>query len=499
MAKSDKKADKKVKAVAPKVDKKAAPEKPAPKVKETVAKVDKKSKGKAPAKPVKKAESSDEESSDSEEEEVKPTNGKGKEVSSDESSESSSEDEKPKAAQVKAAPAKAAADSDSDSDDSSDEEPAPKKKAAPAPTPKKAAPAPAPKKAAPPAKKAESSSEDESSDDDEPPKKAAAKDESSSEESDSDDEPAPKKTAPAAAAAKKAESSDESDDSSSEEEAPKKKAADAEESDSDDSSSDEDSDVEMKDETAAAPAKSAKRKAEDDEPVAPKKAKLANGEAVATSGDAEESKSIFVGRLSWNVDNDMLAAAFAECGEVVSATVQMDRTTGKSRGFGYVHFASGDAVEKALAMNGQEIDGRPVNIDRSSGPVDRTQARDNRAKAFGDKPSEPSATLFVGNLPFSSNEDSVWSFFNDHGVKSVRLPTDRETGQPKGFGYVEFEDIEGAKAAYEAHKNAEMDGPASKASPNSGETVHLLPTCCVECEATGGVESVMGEGKQNAN
>jgi len=143
----------------------------------------------------------------------------------------------------------------------------------------------------------------------------------------------------------------------------------------------------------------------------------------------------------------------------VSAHVQMDRNTGKSRGFGYVHFTTAEAVEKALKMNGKEIDGRPVNIDRSS-QQDKTQGREKRANAFGDTTSPASTTLFVGNLSFSVTEDTVWSFFNEYGVKSVRLPTDRESGRPKGFGYVEFEDLEGAKKAFEGAAGAEIEGRA---------------------------------------
>lgn len=135
----------------------------------------------------------------------------------------------------------------------------------------------------------------------------------------------------------------------------------------------------------------------------------------------------------------------------------MDRDSGKSRGFGYVRFTTSEAVERALLMNGQEIDGRPVNIDRSTAP-DKGQARERRAKAFNDQTSPPSSTLFVGNLNFDVTEDTVWSFFNDYGVKSVRLPTDRDTGRPKGFGYVEFDDVDGAKKAFEAANGAEIEG-----------------------------------------
>ena len=193
-----------------------------------------------------------------------------------------------------------------------------------------------------------------------------------------------------------------------------------------------------------------KRKATDDAQPQAKKAKL--------EGDGpDESKTIFVGRLSWSVDNDRLAQEFAHCGEVESANVQMDRDSGRSRGFGYVRFTTSEAVEKALLMNGQEIDGRAVNIDRST-ESNKSQVREKRAKAFGDQTSPPSSTLFVGNLSFDVSEDTVWSFFNDYGVKSVRLPTDRDTGRPKGFGYVEFEDVDGAKKAFEATNGADIEG-----------------------------------------
>jgi nucleolin len=227
-----------------------------------------------------------------------------------------------------------------------------------------------------------------------------------------------------------------------------KKIADGESDDS--SKSDSDGDVKMADAVSAVHG-SNKRKATDDAQPQAKKAKL--------DEDApEESKTIFVGRLSWSVDNDRLAQEFAHCGEVESANVQMDRDSGRSRGFGYVRFTTSEAVEKALLMNGQEIDGRAVNIDRSTGTADKSQIRDKRAKAFGDQTSPPSSTLFVGNLSFDVSEDTVWSFFNDYGVKSVRLPTDRDTGRPKGFGYVEFEDVDGAKKAFEAANGADIEG-----------------------------------------
>lgn len=58
--------------------------------------------------------------------------------------------------------------------------------------------------------------------------------------------------------------------------------------------------------------------------------------------------------------------------------------------------------------------------------------------------------LFVGNLPFSATEREVEELLEQHGeVHSVKLITDRETGRPRGFGFVEM-DAEGADAAIAA-------------------------------------------------
>ncbi|MBS0374628.1 MAG: RNA-binding protein [Proteobacteria bacterium] len=57
------------------------------------------------------------------------------------------------------------------------------------------------------------------------------------------------------------------------------------------------------------------------------------------------------------------------------------------------------------------------------------------------------AKIYVGNLPFSATEDAVRTLFSAHGaVQSVALPTDRETGRPRGFGFVEMSSADAPKA-----------------------------------------------------
>jgi RNA recognition motif-containing protein len=57
------------------------------------------------------------------------------------------------------------------------------------------------------------------------------------------------------------------------------------------------------------------------------------------------------------------------------------------------------------------------------------------------------AKIYVGNLPFSANETEVRALFAQHGtVENVSLPTDRETGRPRGFGFVEMSQADAARA-----------------------------------------------------
>jgi RNA recognition motif-containing protein len=70
--------------------------------------------------------------------------------------------------------------------------------------------------------------------------------------------------------------------------------------------------------------------------------------------------------------------------------------------------------------------------------------------------------LYVGNLPFSATEDQIRDLFGKHGtVHSVALINDRETGRPRGFGFVEIDDA-GMAAALKALDGYEMDGRALK-------------------------------------
>ena len=70
--------------------------------------------------------------------------------------------------------------------------------------------------------------------------------------------------------------------------------------------------------------------------------------------------------------------------------------------------------------------------------------------------------LYVGNLPFSADEQAVRELFEQNGrtVAEVRLITDRDTGRPRGFGFVEMGSDEEADGAIRELNGFEMDGRA---------------------------------------
>ncbi|MDR0979694.1 MAG: RNA-binding protein [Candidatus Nomurabacteria bacterium] len=75
------------------------------------------------------------------------------------------------------------------------------------------------------------------------------------------------------------------------------------------------------------------------------------------------SQNLFVGSLAFATRDDGLKAFFEQIGEVKSARVISDRETGRSKGFGFVEFADEANNQKAIdALNGKELDGRPINI-----------------------------------------------------------------------------------------------------------------------------------------
>ena len=72
--------------------------------------------------------------------------------------------------------------------------------------------------------------------------------------------------------------------------------------------------------------------------------------------------------------------------------------------------------------------------------------------------------LYVGNLPFTATDEGVNALFSKHGtVEKVSLITDRDTGRPRGFGFVEMSNAD-ASRAMQALNGTDFDGRTLRVS-----------------------------------
>lgn len=75
---------------------------------------------------------------------------------------------------------------------------------------------------------------------------------------------------------------------------------------------------------------------------------------------------LYVGNLSFNTSESQLRELFAQHGEVSSASLVMDRETGRPRGFGFVEFANDDHARAAMAaLSGKNVDGRDLTVNEA--------------------------------------------------------------------------------------------------------------------------------------
>jgi len=75
------------------------------------------------------------------------------------------------------------------------------------------------------------------------------------------------------------------------------------------------------------------------------------------------AQKLFVGGLPYRTTGDELRDAFAQAGEVASASIVTDRETGRSRGFGFVEMADASGAQNAISMwNGKEFNGRMLTV-----------------------------------------------------------------------------------------------------------------------------------------
>eukprot|EP00457_Paulinella_chromatophora_P004012 gb/GEZN01004022.1/.p1 GENE.gb/GEZN01004022.1/~~gb/GEZN01004022.1/.p1 ORF type:complete len:494 (-),score=99.38 gb/GEZN01004022.1/:511-1992(-) len=174
--------------------------------------------------------------------------------------------------------------------------------------------------------------------------------------------------------------------------------------------------------------------------------------------------SVYVDRIPSEWAEEELCQLFSACGTITRAKVMLDQATGRSLGFGFVHYDSEEESQKAIKlMDQKEVEGKVLVVRHAKKRQDNVR---QQAQAMN---------LYVSGMANRITEDEVKSMFGPFGVvTSVTLlkpkPSETDSGQSshRGVGFVHFSNSEEGQAAINA-----LHGTQALGSPGITLTVKV--------------------------
>ncbi|XP_029410849.1 polyadenylate-binding protein 1-like isoform X2 [Nannospalax galili] len=159
--------------------------------------------------------------------------------------------------------------------------------------------------------------------------------------------------------------------------------------------------------------------------------------------------NIFIKNLENSIDNKALYDTFSTFGSILSSKVVYNEHG--SRGFGFVHFETHEAAQKAIStMNGMLLNDRKVFVGHFKSRQKREAELGARALGF--------TNIYVKNLQVDMDEQGLQDLFSQFGkMLSVKVMRDN-CGQSRGFGFVNFERHEEAQKAVDHMNGKEVSG-----------------------------------------
>ncbi|KAM5304107.1 polyadenylate-binding protein 1-like [Glossophaga mutica] len=159
--------------------------------------------------------------------------------------------------------------------------------------------------------------------------------------------------------------------------------------------------------------------------------------------------NIFIKNLEESIDNKALYDTFSTFGNILSCKVVCDDHG--SRGFGFVHFETYEAAQKAIStMNGMLLNDRKVFVGHFKSRQEREAELGARAADF--------TNIYVKNLQADVDEQGLGQLFSQFGkMLSVKVMRD-DSGHSRGFGFVNFEKHEEAQKAVMDMNGKEVRG-----------------------------------------
>ncbi|CAL9228219.1 unnamed protein product [Arabidopsis halleri] len=138
-----------------------------------------------------------------------------------------------------------------------------------------------------------------------------------------------------------------------------------------------------------------------------------------------ERKLVVLG-IPWDIDSDGLKDYMSKFGDLEDCIVMKDRSTGRSRGFGYVTFASAEDAKNAL--KGEHFLGNRILEVKVATPKEEMR-----------QPAKKVTRIFVARIPSSVSESDFRSHFERYGeITDLYMPKDHNSKQHRGIGFITF-------------------------------------------------------------
>ncbi|KAL7192521.1 hypothetical protein ACSBR2_024369 [Camellia fascicularis] len=189
-------------------------------------------------------------------------------------------------------------------------------------------------------------------------------------------------------------------------------------------------------------------------------------EAAEPEADPErDQRTVFAYQMPLKATERDVYEFFSKAGKVRDVRLIMDRNSRRSKGVGYIEFYDAMSVPMAIALSGHLLFGQPVMVKPSEAEKNLVQTNASGGGSVVGSYGAVDRKLYVGNLHFNMTEFQLKQIFEAFGpVELVQLPTDPETGHCKGFGFIQFAQLEHAKAAQSLNGKLEIAGRIIKVS-----------------------------------
>ncbi|XP_057492867.1 uncharacterized protein LOC130778320 isoform X2 [Actinidia eriantha] len=178
-----------------------------------------------------------------------------------------------------------------------------------------------------------------------------------------------------------------------------------------------------------------------------------------------DQRTVFAYQMPLKATERDVYEFFSKAGKVRDVRLIMDRNSRRSKGVGYIEFYDAMSVPMAIALSGHLLLGQPVMVKPSEAEKNLVQSNASGGGSAVGPYAAVDRKLYVGNLHFNMTEFQLKQIFEAFGpVELVQLPTDPETGHCKGFGFIQFVELDHAKAAQSLNGKLEIAGRIIKVS-----------------------------------